>query len=419
MTPEDVYVTLKDQDFIRELHVPPPLQHTPSFTRKARGRGRPRLTASRRTPREKAQPESEDDEAGKEKITIPEQYIITWDRAYVEAVLTKHDSKGYLELAPERLKYHPFLVTRDPAKPPGVIARATLMANNPQAVAARSNHDPSSNSNGTNGPATKGGKGNAFSANGTHGQAVDDLESVNGTPAPGTTSVPVQEQVLHGEDQATLDLVKALAAEEESPARSLRTRTDSEALTSAPNSISKPRSGRRHRVGTTSEVRTGLRERRRADTTATPRASRRSMRATKSLGGVGYGEMEADGEESDNSDDPLLMYTPSSKVAGEAGNGSSAQNGHRQEQEEQGKGGEGARRQHELLSAVLRGDEDADADAEGEDEDAEGEEEEEEVEDVEMKDDDDDADGEWVGEDEDAEGEEEDAEGEDDDEYIG
>lgn len=300
MTPEDVYVTLKDQDFIREYQIPPPLQQTPSFARKARGRGRPRLTASRRTPREKQQPESDDEDAGKSKTTIPEQYIISWDRAYVDAVLAKHDSKGYLELAPERLKYHPFLVTRDPAKPPGVIARATLMANNPQAVAARGGGGKGPAGFGTattvNGA---GGEGHTDLANGRYTRGVDDLESVNGTPA------PVQEQVLHGEDQATLDLVKALAAEEESPARSLRTRTGSEGLTSAPNSTRKaaPRSSRRHRVGT-SEARTGLRERRRADTTATPQAKRRSMRATKTLGEAGYGEV--DGAESDESDDPLL-----------------------------------------------------------------------------------------------------------------
>ena len=365
MTPEDVYVTLKDQDFIRELQLPPALQQTPSFARKARGRGRPRLTASRRTPREKQQPESDDEDAGKSKIVIPEQYIISWDRAYVDAVLSKHDSKGYLELAPERLKYHPFLVTRDPAKPPGVIARATLMANNPRSGAGKSLAGPAEALT-ING----GGKDGAMSANGTHG-VVDDLESVNGTPAP--VQVQAQEQVLHGEDQATLDLVKALAAEEESPARSLRNRTGSEALTSAPTSTRKPRSGRQR--GGTTPARAGLRDRRRTDATATPQAQRRSMRATRGVGDVGYGDIEADGAESDESDDPLLMYTPRSKAAvGGGGSGGREvwsgrkENGH-QEATAVGDVAQGAKKQHGVLAAVIGGDEDA----EGEDEDAEGE----------------------------------------------
>lgn len=116
-------------------------------------------------------------------------YEIVFDRDYVEAVLSKHASKGLLELRPERLKYHPFLVSRTgPLKPGAADAAIAALAG-----------------------AAVDGDGVADAAP----AAVDDDEA---NPVD-----PVQDVILHGEDPETLALVAALA-HEESPKRSLRKR---------------------------------------------------------------------------------------------------------------------------------------------------------------------------------------------------
>jgi hypothetical protein len=183
MTRGDIYSTLKYESMITDLDTPP--RDTPSLARAfRRQRGRSRLSAPRRS--RPAVKDVEEEEVDKDKVAIPDRYAIRWDRDYVEAVLRKHDQKGFLKLNPDRLKYHPFLVTRNPAKPPGIIAKATLMANNPNAhkddeVAQRGREDGRITPNGADG------------------------------------------LINHGEDQATLDLVAALSA---SPKRSLRRRSE-------------------------------------------------------------------------------------------------------------------------------------------------------------------------------------------------
>ena len=130
MTLEDIVATLKYENMINILDTPPRETPVPdrSYVRRKRGGVRGRSLVNRR-PRPNSSTPAESEE--KDKVVIPTQYEITWDQEYIEAILRKHESRGYLSLRPERLKYHPFLVSRNPQKPPGALARATLMANNP------------------------------------------------------------------------------------------------------------------------------------------------------------------------------------------------------------------------------------------------------------------------------------------------
>ena len=197
MTIEDIYSTLVAEDMIISLESPPRPQAYGTPTRGRRGRGRGRGGGS--TQRRAARAPSETPDEDPEKPNIPKRYTIRFDRAYVEAVMTQHESRGYLTLKHDRLKYHPFLVSRDPVKPPGFLAKATLTAGSA-----------------TNGPDPNGNEG---------GMVQDDPEIVN-----------------HGQDEATLQLVAKLS---ESPVRSLRKRP---ASGSEPASIDRSRPKRARRT---------------------------------------------------------------------------------------------------------------------------------------------------------------------------
>ncbi|WVQ79573.1 hypothetical protein IAT38_001672 [Cryptococcus sp. DSM 104549] len=122
MTLEDIYTTLDDENMINVLDAPSHAAPTPSRQRsnnRPRGRGRPRSVHRRKANLSapgggaEADAHDADDHGEKEPVKIPRRYEIVVDKEYVAAVLTKHESKGYLKLVPERLKYHPFLVTRN------------------------------------------------------------------------------------------------------------------------------------------------------------------------------------------------------------------------------------------------------------------------------------------------------------------
>lgn len=210
LTIEDIYATLSAEDMIISLDSPPRSRsvHTPTRAR-GRGRGRGRGSINRRMAREDTQTDSS--EHDKDKPVIPKRYTIRFDRAYVEAVMTTHESRGYLTLKPDRLKYHPFLVTRDPIKPPNTIAKAALTAGTTAAAAAS-------------------GADEEDTLTSLHGGTEDDPETVN-----------------HGQDKATLELVAKLS---ESPARSLRKRP----ATSPPDSAGRDRQTRQKRARQTTDL---------------------------------------------------------------------------------------------------------------------------------------------------------------------
>jgi hypothetical protein len=118
-----------------------------------------------------------------DKPPLPKLYTIRFDRAYIEAVLNSYESKGHLTLKFDRLKYHPFLVTRE-IKP--IPTLKSILANN------NNNHES---------------------------------KSVDSIPEPEVETPDADPEVInHGQDKATLELVARLAEEGEG-VRSLRKRT--------------------------------------------------------------------------------------------------------------------------------------------------------------------------------------------------
>lgn len=221
MTLADIYSALREQDMITTLDTPPPSYATPSrgsWRGRGRGRGRPSLRKQTSTANSAAAAgdDTDDDPAA---VKIPRRYSLHFDKAYVDAVLRKHEQKGYLRLQPDRLKYHPFLVSRAQQVRPGLLAKATLMggragADGPGAGGGGGEIEPAS---GAQTPVPR-----VVTVNGDHGPTlggnmrVDDLEEGGGTEA--------GQLVERGEDRATLDLVKKLS-NSESPKRNLRMRS--------------------------------------------------------------------------------------------------------------------------------------------------------------------------------------------------
>lgn len=161
-------------------HDPPPrirAAHTPIQRRRSRGRSR--LSAPRRP--QAVIEEIQDPHEIPDKPQLPKLYTIRFDRAYVEAVLHSYESKGHLTLKFDRLKYHPFLVTRE-IKP--IPTLKSILANN-------NNHES---------------------------------KSVDSIPEPEVETPDADPEVInHGQDKATLELVARLAEEGEG-VRSLRKR---------------------------------------------------------------------------------------------------------------------------------------------------------------------------------------------------
>jgi hypothetical protein len=165
-------------------HDPPPrvrAAHTPIQRRRSRGRSR--LSAPRRP--QAVIEEIQDPHEIPDKPPLPKLYTIRFDRAYVEAVLNSYESKGHLTLKFDRLKYHPFLVTRE-IKP--IPTLKSILANNNN----NNNHES---------------------------------KSVDSIPEPEVETPDADPEVInHGQDKATLELVARLAEEGEG-VRSLRKRT--------------------------------------------------------------------------------------------------------------------------------------------------------------------------------------------------
>jgi len=188
---------------IISLDSPPRSHATYTPIQRRRARGRSHLSAPRRSRPvhvEDTPPESDNPD----KPTIPKKYIIRFDKAYIEAVLQGYESKGHLTLKFDRLKYHPFLVSRDP-KPPGTIAMTAL-----------TNDAPTSSS----------------------------LQSLD--PDPDTIEIRTPEDtdpevINHGQDKATLALVAKLSEPE--GLRSLRKRPASNPPASSEGKRRRTRSG--------------------------------------------------------------------------------------------------------------------------------------------------------------------------------
>jgi hypothetical protein len=111
-------------------------------------------------------------------VPEPGTYRITFDREYVLAVIKQDDVKGKLQLRPERLKYHPFLVTR-----------AVKEAQEKEA-AQLARKEQEEDENEADGDVVKDGKGVVRDANGVENESSDktqveaeerDVKAPNGT----------------------------------------------------------------------------------------------------------------------------------------------------------------------------------------------------------------------------------------------
>ena len=110
MTIEDIYTTLTQQKMIlaRET-TPPPVRPSPGQSIKF-PRGRRHGVARRHLQRTQTKDDVETPVAV--LFRPPTQYVIRWDRERVTQYLAAWESKGYLQLKPEKLKWSPFLLAR-------------------------------------------------------------------------------------------------------------------------------------------------------------------------------------------------------------------------------------------------------------------------------------------------------------------
>lgn len=262
MTPADIYVTLRNNHMINVLEAAP---QTP-LPRQKRGRGRPP-----KNPRPAPPPEAPQLDGKENNVVLPKRYEIVPNHEVIEAVLRKFESKGYLKLRPDRLKYTPFLTTRDPA----------LQRSLPAMTTTADDVDDDDD----------GGESDTLSSN---------KEEIISTPADPSEGEDTPDKIAAGEDKATLQLVAALA----SPARALRKRSinsnpspehPAKALRSS-ISASPANGRRRSRRGGTLEQSQSPRK---AGAVPAPRSRRRIIESDDD---DEWGEEDAQGEEEDYDD---------------------------------------------------------------------------------------------------------------------
>ncbi|KAK7032839.1 histone acetyltransferase [Favolaschia claudopus] len=113
MTVEDVHATLVQQNMITVRETTPPrIKPSPGQSIKF-PKGRKNGVARRhlqRTQTEKARAGEAD--ASKEPFVPPTQYEIRWERSQVVDYLTNWESKGYLQLKPEKLQWSPYILAK-------------------------------------------------------------------------------------------------------------------------------------------------------------------------------------------------------------------------------------------------------------------------------------------------------------------
>ncbi|KAK0531214.1 Histone acetyltransferase [Tilletia horrida] len=125
MTPEDVYYVLREQDMITISSNTTGKHRAPATSKyksrdgttassTARGR-RPQAAANGEPSSSAPRPTAGEDPKGKGRVdpsAVPSEYRIHFDREYVNIHLRNFESKGYLHVKPELLKWTPFLVNR-------------------------------------------------------------------------------------------------------------------------------------------------------------------------------------------------------------------------------------------------------------------------------------------------------------------
>ncbi|KAG5721932.1 Histone acetyltransferase MYST2 [Termitomyces sp. T112] len=111
MTIEDIFNTLTQQAMISAREVtPPPVKPLPGQSIKI-NKGRKSGNVARRN-LQRTQTQSAAAETPKGPFVAPTQYEITWDREKVSQYLRAWETKGYLQLKPEKLQWSPYVLTR-------------------------------------------------------------------------------------------------------------------------------------------------------------------------------------------------------------------------------------------------------------------------------------------------------------------
>jgi len=259
MTIEDIYATLLDVQMIK---VQDAVARTPIMRIKPR-RGRPP-----KIPRPVEYIEELPPAQALDPNKIPERYEITPDMAVIDAALQKHNAKGYLTLKPERLKYTPFLVSRDPLPQPPIAAAVTG-----DRVAAGEADQPR-------------GVPSETPSSGNKEVIATPAEAEIAPITPDT-----KDKVAAGEDQATLDLVAALSA---SPVRHLRRRSIASSERPAKRRRSESTTSSRRRSTNTQDLETPTRSR-----NPKPQPAPRSRRKYEDPDDEPWGEEDAEGEDDD------------------------------------------------------------------------------------------------------------------------
>ncbi|KAE8266724.1 hypothetical protein A4X09_0g5621 [Tilletia walkeri] len=126
MTVDDVYYVLRESDMII-ISSSSTGKHRAPATAKYKARdGSTSMTSSRSRKRKNPsssansqQPNAEESNDKVDTMSVPSEYRIHFDREYVNIHLRNFESKGYLHVRPELLKWTPFLVNRieQPARP--------------------------------------------------------------------------------------------------------------------------------------------------------------------------------------------------------------------------------------------------------------------------------------------------------------
>jgi hypothetical protein len=114
MTTEDVYTTLLQNSMISMRETTPPIPKPSPGQSIKLPKGRKNGLSRRPLSRSKTQKNLDDEHksGSKAPFVAPAEYDIQWDPAKVEEYLRNWESKRYLKLKPERLKWSPFLLTR-------------------------------------------------------------------------------------------------------------------------------------------------------------------------------------------------------------------------------------------------------------------------------------------------------------------
>ncbi|KAJ7116421.1 hypothetical protein C8R44DRAFT_627545 [Mycena epipterygia] len=250
MTMEDVHATLAQQGMITARDATPPrIKPSPGQSikfPKGRKNGVARRHLQRTQTADKAS--TADREASKGPFVPPTQYEIHWDRDNVKDYLQTWESKGYLQLKPEKLQWSPYILAKThKTEALGAADTGTLMTTAKLAQGLVNGTAVNGNSNGAHADSTLSSNGhstpNGVALPSSGSPAVEDLFGELPTASPPRSVSPGAEQ----ESQMERDRELAARLAADTPRSRLRTRSNQTLATPARNVVDTPSSIRSRR----------------------------------------------------------------------------------------------------------------------------------------------------------------------------